>query len=147
MSPSGDALFARGRRLSASTSPTCTSRWPPHSARLAGTAAVACPAALGALAVVAGEGMARLFTDLGAAVLDGGPTFNPSTSELLAGVHEIAAEQVVVLPNSGNVSWPPNGRRSCRDKQSSSSRRGRCRLAWRPLRAGPRRPGRANAAG
>ena len=57
----------------------------------------------GALAVVAGEGMARLFADLGAGVLDGGPTLNPSTSELLAGIHEIAAEQVVVLPNSGNV--------------------------------------------
>jgi dihydroxyacetone kinase-like predicted kinase len=36
-------------------------------------------------------------------VLDGGPTLNPSTYELLAGIHAVAAEEVVVLPNSPNV--------------------------------------------
>jgi uncharacterized protein len=36
-------------------------------------------------------------------VLDGGPTLNPSTHELLAGIHAVPAEQVVVLPNSANV--------------------------------------------
>jgi dihydroxyacetone kinase-like predicted kinase len=35
--------------------------------------------------------------------LDGGPTLNPSTYDLLAGIHAVAAEQVVVLPNSANV--------------------------------------------
>ena len=35
--------------------------------------------------------------------LDGGPTLNPSTYELLAGIHEVPAEEVVVLPNSPNV--------------------------------------------
>jgi uncharacterized protein len=57
----------------------------------------------GALAVVAGAGMARLFESLGCHVLDGGPTLNPSTHELLAGIHAVAAEEVVVLPNSPNV--------------------------------------------
>jgi DAK2 domain fusion protein YloV len=57
----------------------------------------------GVLAVVAGDGMRELFESLGASVLDGGPTLNPSTYELLAGIHEVAAEQVVVLPNSPNV--------------------------------------------
>jgi DAK2 domain fusion protein YloV len=57
----------------------------------------------GVLAVVSGDGMRELFESLGAAVLDGGPTLNPSTYELLAGMHEVAAEQVVVLPNSPNV--------------------------------------------
>ncbi len=57
----------------------------------------------GALAVVAGGGMRRLFESLGAAVLDGGKTLNPSTYELLAGIHEVPAEEVVVLPNSANV--------------------------------------------
>src|SRR4051812_28121548 len=47
--------------------------------------------------------MRRLFEGLGARVLDGGPTLNPSTYELLAGIHEVPAEQVVVLPNSPNV--------------------------------------------
>jgi dihydroxyacetone kinase-like predicted kinase len=57
----------------------------------------------GALAVVAGAGMRELYEGLGVAVLDGGPTLNPSTYELLAGIHEVAAEEVVVLPNSPNV--------------------------------------------
>jgi dihydroxyacetone kinase-like predicted kinase len=47
--------------------------------------------------------MHELFEGLGAAVLDGGPTLNPSTYELLAGIHQVPAEEVVVLPNSPNV--------------------------------------------
>jgi dihydroxyacetone kinase-like predicted kinase len=57
----------------------------------------------GALAVVAGDGMRALFQSLGVFVLDGGPTLNPSTYELLAGIHAVPAEEVVVLPNSPNV--------------------------------------------
>jgi uncharacterized protein len=57
----------------------------------------------GVLAVVAGAGVAELFESVGAVVLDGGGTLNPSTYELLAGVHEVPAEEVVVLPNSPNV--------------------------------------------
>jgi hypothetical protein len=57
----------------------------------------------GVLAVVAGAGMRELFEGLNAAVLDGGATLNPSTYELLAGIHSVRAEQVVVLPNSANV--------------------------------------------
>ena len=40
---------------------------------------------------------------LGATPLPGGPTLNPSTYELLAGIHDVPAEEVVVLPNSPNV--------------------------------------------
>ncbi len=61
------------------------------------------PAVCGALAVVTGEGMKRLFESLGIRTLDGGPTMNPSTYDLLAAIHDISAEQVVVLPNSPNV--------------------------------------------
>jgi dihydroxyacetone kinase-like predicted kinase len=57
----------------------------------------------GVLAVVAGVGMGELFESVGAVVLDGGGTMNPSTYELLAGIHDVPAEQVVVLPNSPNV--------------------------------------------
>jgi len=57
----------------------------------------------GVLAVVSGDGMRELFEGLGAHVLDGGATLNPSTYELLAGIHEVPAEEVVVLPNSPNV--------------------------------------------
>ena len=57
----------------------------------------------GVVAVVAGRGMEELFTSLGATPLPGGPTLNPSTYELLAGIHDVPAEEVVVLPNSPNV--------------------------------------------
>jgi DAK2 domain fusion protein YloV len=60
-------------------------------------------AVCGALAVVTGDGFMELFAGLGAAVLDGGPTLNPSTYDLLAAIHAIPAEQIVVLPNSSNV--------------------------------------------
>ena len=57
----------------------------------------------GALAVAAGEGLERLFAELGAHVVPGGETLNPSTYELLAGIHEVPAEEVLVLPSSSNV--------------------------------------------
>jgi fatty acid kinase len=60
-------------------------------------------AVCGALAVVTGDGMRSLFEGLGVHTLEGGPTLNPSTYDLLAAIHAIAAEQVVVLPNSPNV--------------------------------------------
>ncbi len=60
-------------------------------------------AACGVVAVTAGKGMEDLFTSLGATPLPGGPTLNPSTYELLAGIHDVPAEEVVVLPNSPNV--------------------------------------------
>ncbi len=57
----------------------------------------------GALAVVNGDGMRALYESFGVHVLDGGPTMNPSTYDLLAAVHAVPAEEVIVLPNSPNV--------------------------------------------
>jgi uncharacterized protein len=57
----------------------------------------------GVIAVAAGEGLQRLFAELGAHVVPGGETLNPSTYELLAGIHGVAAEEVLVLPSSSNV--------------------------------------------
>jgi DAK2 domain fusion protein YloV len=57
----------------------------------------------GALAVAAGEGLERLFAELGANVVPGGETLNPSTYELLAGIHGVEAPEVLVLPSSSNV--------------------------------------------
>ena len=57
----------------------------------------------GVLAVAAGDGLERLFGELGAHVVPGGETLNPSTYELLAGIHEVPADEVLVLPSSSNV--------------------------------------------
>jgi uncharacterized protein len=61
------------------------------------------PAVTGVVAVASGDGMRTLFEGLGAHVVDGGPTLNPSTYEILAGIHEVPAEEVLVFPNSPNV--------------------------------------------
>jgi DAK2 domain fusion protein YloV len=66
-------------------------------------AAPAVQASCGALAVTAGDGMRALFESLGVIALDGGPTLNPSTYDLLAAIHAVAAEEIVVLANSPNV--------------------------------------------
>jgi dihydroxyacetone kinase-like predicted kinase len=66
-------------------------------------AAAAEPGLCGALAVAAGDGLRTLFEELGVATLDGGPTLNPSTYDLLSSIHAIPAEEVVVLPDSANV--------------------------------------------
>jgi dihydroxyacetone kinase-like predicted kinase len=47
--------------------------------------------------------MRTLLEGLGAYVVDGGPTLNPSPHELLRGIEDLAADQVIVLPNSSNV--------------------------------------------
>ncbi len=65
--------------------------------------ATADPVVCGAVAVASGAGMGSLFESLGVRALDGGPSLSPSSYELLAAIHAIAAEQVVVLPNSSNA--------------------------------------------
>jgi uncharacterized protein len=55
------------------------------------------------VAVASGGGVKRLYRELGVFVVDGGATMNPSTYELLAGIHAAAGAEVVVLPNSPNV--------------------------------------------
>jgi dihydroxyacetone kinase-like predicted kinase len=62
------------------------------------------PTACDVVAVVAGDGNARLFTSLGTTrIVEGGQTMNPSTAELVAAVEECPADDVVVLPNNANV--------------------------------------------
>jgi uncharacterized protein len=56
-----------------------------------------------AVAVVAGQGMRELYEGLGAFVVDGGETFNPPISDLLAAIHEVPSEEVLVFPNNPNV--------------------------------------------
>jgi uncharacterized protein len=61
------------------------------------------PVRTGVVAVAAGDELKTLFQALGVHIVDGGATLNPSTYEILAGIHEVSAEEVLVLPNSPNV--------------------------------------------
>jgi len=56
------------------------------------------------VAVVAGAGNQQLFRELGChAIVDGGQSMNPSAAQLLKAVEELGVEEVVILPNNGNV--------------------------------------------
>jgi dihydroxyacetone kinase-like predicted kinase len=61
------------------------------------------PAALAVVAVVPGDGLGRIAASLGAHVVRGGATMNPSTEQLLAAIQRANARHVVVLPNDKNV--------------------------------------------
>ena len=74
-----------------------------RAARLAGDRSPAGQATCGVVAVASGHGMAHLYEALGVLVVDGGATMNPSTYELLAGIHSVPAAEAIVLPNSPNV--------------------------------------------
>jgi DAK2 domain fusion protein YloV len=56
------------------------------------------------VAVVSGSGLERVFDSLGVSTtVPGGQTMNPSTQELLQAIEAQSAQDVIVLPNNGNV--------------------------------------------
>ena len=55
------------------------------------------------VAVSAGAGNQVLFESFGATVVQGGPTMNPSTADLVAAIERAPGLEVIVLPNNGNV--------------------------------------------
>ena len=58
----------------------------------------------GIVAVCAGEGMANLFTELGADnIVTGGQTMNPSTNDILTAVKRTPASTIFVFPNNKNI--------------------------------------------
>lgn len=58
----------------------------------------------GFVAVAAGEGLAKVFHDLGVdGVISGGQTMNPSTEDILKEIQKTPAEIVYVLPNNKNI--------------------------------------------
>lgn len=66
--------------------------------------AAAPPLPIATVAVTWGEGMAQVFHGLGVSgIVPGGRTMNPSTRELLRAVEAVPSEQVILLPNNGNV--------------------------------------------
>lgn len=59
---------------------------------------------LAVIAVVNGEGMKRIFRDLGCTlILDGGPTMNTSSEEFLSAINSVDADAVVIIPNGPNM--------------------------------------------
>ncbi len=70
------------------------------------------------VAVVAGEGLADVFTSLGVtAIVPGGQTMNPSTKDLLQAVEEAASDKVIILPNNKNIVATANQVQSLTEKK------------------------------
>lgn len=60
--------------------------------------------ALGFVAVAAGSGQAEILESLGVdVVVSGGQTMNPSTADILAAIEQCNADEVIVLPDNGNI--------------------------------------------
>lgn len=55
------------------------------------------------VAVADGEGLRDVYVQMGATVVSGGPTMNPSTQEIHQAIVAANAEHVLVLPNDKNV--------------------------------------------
>ncbi len=68
------------------------------------------------LSVAAGEGVEQLFEDLGAYVISGGQTMNPSTEDILSAIEKIDAENIYVLPNNKNIIMAAEQAASISDK-------------------------------
>ena len=58
---------------------------------------------IGVIAVASGNGFQHLFRQLGAVVIDGGETMNPTTGDILLGIKASVARSVIVLPNNRNM--------------------------------------------
>ena len=59
---------------------------------------------LGFVAVAAGSGEESILKSLGVdVVVSGGQTMNPSTADILAAIEQANAENVIVMPNNGNI--------------------------------------------
>jgi dihydroxyacetone kinase-like predicted kinase len=62
------------------------------------------PATTAIVAVATGDGIRRIFHSLGVQrIVAGGQSMNPSTALLLEAVESAPADQVVLLPNNGNI--------------------------------------------
>ncbi len=55
------------------------------------------------IAVAPGDGISDVFNSLGAFVVPGGQTMNPSTKDILLAVESVAPDKVIVLPNNKNI--------------------------------------------
>ncbi|MEF2279254.1 DAK2 domain-containing protein [Deinococcus sp. YIM 134068] len=57
----------------------------------------------GLVAVANGYGLVKLFRSLGARIVSGGQTANPSVQDIVDAVRSVSAEKVLILPNNKNV--------------------------------------------
>lgn len=57
----------------------------------------------GIVTVASGEGLIKLFSDMGAEVIAGGQTMNPSAEDFIKAFDRVNANRIYVLPNNSNI--------------------------------------------
>jgi DAK2 domain fusion protein YloV len=55
------------------------------------------------ISIAPGSGITDVFNSLGAFVVPGGQTMNPSTKDILQAVESVVADKVIILPNNKNI--------------------------------------------
>jgi uncharacterized protein len=70
---------------------------------MAGAASKTDTAPTGAVAVVSGHGLVKVFRSLGVRIVSGGQTQNPSVQDILDAANSVESDDVIVLPNNKNV--------------------------------------------
>ncbi len=83
-------------------------RWVREGAGTAGSGPAATPPGpaptTAVVAVATGDGVGRIFRSLGVqGLISGGQSMNPSTAELLEAVESVRSNEVIILPNNGNI--------------------------------------------
>lgn len=72
---------------------------------------------VGFIAVALGDGISKIFRDLGVDfIIEGGQTMNPSTEDILRAINSINAKEIVILPNNSNIILAANQAKSISDK-------------------------------
>jgi DAK2 domain fusion protein YloV len=62
------------------------------------------PSKYGIITVVNGDGLKNTFKEMGVScIINGGQTMNPSTEDFIKAVENLNAENVIIIPNNGNV--------------------------------------------
>jgi DAK2 domain fusion protein YloV len=61
------------------------------------------PCATTVIAVCSGDGLTEVFASMGATVIPGGQSMNPSAEDLLTAIGSAAGSEVVLLPNNSNI--------------------------------------------
>lgn len=58
---------------------------------------------IGVIAVSQGKGLDDIFNSLGAKVIEGGQSMNPSTENILSAIENQSSKEIIILPNNKNI--------------------------------------------
>lgn len=71
----------------------------------------------GIISTSMGDGIAKIFRDLGADyIIEGGQTMNPSTEDFMKAIDSINAKNIIILPNNSNVIMSANQAKELSEK-------------------------------